>query len=60
MIPITLIRLIFSRIGVIGIILVYMLLRAVFRVDYDKEAEAAQHRAAEKMARACLLYTSRT
>lgn len=38
--------------GVIGIILVYMLLRAVFRVDYDKEAEAAQNRAAEKMARA--------
>ena len=38
--------------GVIGIILVYVLLRGVFRVDYDKEAEAAQSRAAEKMARA--------
>ena len=38
--------------GVIGIILVYMLLRAVFRIDYGKETEAAQNRAAEKMARA--------
>lgn len=38
--------------GVIGIILVYMLLRGVFRVNYEKETEAAQHRAAEKMARA--------
>lgn len=38
--------------GVIGIILVYMLLRGLFRVNYEKETEAAQHRAAEKMARA--------
>ena len=38
--------------GVVGIILVYVLLRGVFRINYDKEVECAQNRAAEKMARA--------
>lgn len=38
--------------GVVGIILVYVLLRGVFRVNYEKEVEKAQNRAAEKMARA--------
>ena len=38
--------------GVIGIILIYTVLKAIFKVNYDRETEAAQNRAEEKMARA--------